>query len=147
MNLHQPDIEIQHGHSPSCACGFLCEPRGLRYDEREEDPPEDDDEADGKTKGVASELQDENEGEGEDEEEGDDEEENDPAARGALGRTQGIAVSCHDGSNRSMKKQSPFRFHLNLPEVGPGSNEEGAAAINEKLFLQEEELPDDSEDD
>ncbi|CAK8989438.1 unnamed protein product [Durusdinium trenchii] len=72
------------------------------YDEREEDPPEDEDEGDGKTKGVAAELQDENGEEQEEEEEGQD--------SGARGST------------------------------------EEAGAINEKLFLQEEELPDDLDD-
>lgn len=80
------------------------------YDEREEDPQEEDTN-DGKTKGVASELQDDGEEDGEDEENEEDADgDGDPAAR--------------------------------------GSNEEaGAAAINEKLFLQEEELPDDLDGD
>lgn len=79
------------------------------YDEREEDPQEEDTN-DGKTKGVASELQDEGEEDEDEEDEEDADGDGDPAAR--------------------------------------GSNEEaGAAAINEKLFLQEEELPDDLDGD
>ncbi|CAE7250187.1 unnamed protein product [Symbiodinium sp. CCMP2456] len=71
------------------------------YDEREEDPEYDDD--DGKTPGVAQDLQDE----------------------------------CEDGEDEEAEPDSGARGSEDVKEAG---------AINEKLFLEEEDLPDDLDD-